>query len=52
MVAMEQSQRAVTTVEGRDEGTGRAAKKKKKRDKNHLGHLKIRKRKGSKMLNV
>lgn len=31
---------------------GGQQKKKKERDKNHLGHLKIRKRKGSKMLNV
>lgn len=50
MVAMEQSHKsngsegAITTVQGTDEGRGRAAKK---RHKSHLGYLKIRKRKGS-----
>lgn len=44
-----ESQEVITTIQGIDEEKGQ---RKKKRHKRHLGHLKIKKKKGPKMLEV
>lgn len=44
-----ESQEVITTIQGIDEEKGQ---REKKRHKRHLGHLKIKKKKGPKMLEV